>query len=493
MSLLGERFEPAQQFPASAAPSPSSRQFAGLFLIPTFFSLVQCWAAFRVILQVPAGSIEDGIGYVTHSRLFVQPPVLPLRQYFAYAREYGLYPLFLRLFDLGDVHEHWAEASTHPQIVPVYAAQALLLAFCTALFLSLAYRLIPGPPVKRAVLAALMGALLLSPFVVVWPSHVLTEAVTLAVLLMLVAACLAYDAERRYALILIGLVACLLVGVRDPMIFFVWIFALLLGVNAVCAWVRPRRLYFAAGLLLLIVAASVGYSRATVLGGRYLQTFANVIQLRILPDPQLQLYFGRRGLPLTPAVLNRAGQSAWADNNLFLPDQSADPEIVAYRDWIAREGIRTYGVFLLTHPGYLVRSLVASPNLGDEGCGADYHFSLIDLFSVPMNLYRVDATPYPPWLRNLLLVPLGWFIPLLYVVVVAVRYVRRTWRRVRAPAVEVVALASAASIFVSYHTDACDLWRHALPFILLIYLSLIVRVPEIAAAWSAARLSARPA
>jgi hypothetical protein len=493
MSLSGERLEPGQQFPASAAPSPSWRHFAGLFLIPILFSLLQCWAAFRVILQVPAGSIADGIGYVTQSRLFVQPPVLPLRQYASYVVEYGLYPLFLRLFDFSDVHANWSSASTHPQILPVYAAQALVLAFSTALFLSLAYQLIPGRPLKRAVLAALVGALLLSPFVVVWPSHVLTETVTIAALLLFVLACLAYDAERPFAIILIGLAALLLVALRDPMIFFVWIFALLLAVNVVPAWARSRRLAAVAGLLVLVLAAGLGYARASVLGGKYLQTFVNIIQFRILPDPQMQLYFGRRGLPLTPQVLNRAGRTAWVDNSLFEPDSRADPEIVAYRDWIAREGIKRYAVFLLTHPGYVARSLVANPNLGDEGCGADYHFSLIDLFSVPMNGYRLDATPYPPWLRTLLLVPLGWFIPLLYLAVVAVRYVRQTLRRERASAMEVVALASGASIFVSYHTDACDLWRHAVPFIMLIYLSLIVRVPEIAASWSAAPRQPRPA
>lgn len=468
---------------------------AGLFLIPVFFSLVQFWAAFRVILAVPTGSIQDGIGYVTQSRLFVQPPVLPLSQYLNFLREYGLYPLFLRLFDLGDVHENWTAASTHPQILPVYAAQALLLALCSALFLSLAYQLIPGRPLKRATLALLLGCLLLSPLVVVWPSQVLTEALTLAALLLFATACLAYDADRPSGLVFIALGACLLVALRDPMIFFVWIFAVLLAANGLSAWARTptRKVAVVAGVLVLILAAGLGYARASVLSGKYLQTFVNIIQFRILPDPQMQLYFARRGLPLTPAVLNRAGKPAWIDNNLFLPDAHADPEIVAYRDWIAHEGLKTYAIFLLTHPVYVARSLVANPNLGEEGCGADYHFSLIDLFSVPMSGYRLDLTPYPPWLRNLLLAPLGWLIPLLYLAVLAVRYVRQTVRRTPAAAMEVVALASGASIFVSYHTDACDLWRHTVSFILLIYLSLIVRLPEIAASWSAAPRPPRPA
>jgi hypothetical protein len=471
--------------PARPAAMPSS-QFAGLFLIPVFFSLVQCWAAFRVIVAVPPESIRDGIAFISQSRLFVQPPVLPLRDYVRFLVEYGLYPLFLRLFDLGDVHANWAAASTHPQVMPVYAAQALLLAFCSALFLALAYQLIPGRPLKRAVIAALLGLLLVSPFVAVWPSYVLTEAVTLSVLLMFVAACLAYDAKRPLGIVFVALGACLLVAARDPMIFFVWIFAVLLAVNALSAWPARRRAALIAGLLLLLLATGLGYARASVLGGKYLQTLVNIIQFRILPDPQMQLYFARRGLPLTPAVLNRAGQTAWVDNDLFLPDAKADPEIVAYRDWIAGEGVKTYAVFLLTHPGYLARSLVANPNLGDEGCGADYHFSLIDLFSVPMSGYHLGTTPYPSWLRNLLLVPLGWFIPAVFLAVVAVRYVRQTVRRTRACATEVVALASGASIFVSYHTDACDLWRHAIPFVLLIYFALIVRVPEIAASWAAA-------
>jgi hypothetical protein len=55
----------------------------------------------------------------------------------------------------------------------------------------------------------------------------------------------------------------------------------------------------------------------------------------------------------------------------------------------------------------------------------------------------------------------------------------RHFARQRGSALEVVAIAAGASIFVSYHTDACDLWRHTIPFALLIYFSMIVRVVEI--------------
>jgi hypothetical protein len=44
---------------------------------------------------------------------------------------------------------------------------------------------------------------------------------------------------------------------------------------------------------------------------------------------------------------------------------------------------------------------------------------------------------------------------------------------------ELVAVAAGAAAFVSYHTDAWDLWRHTAPFALLIYLSMIVRSVEI--------------
>lgn len=466
------REETATTTPASQ--DPRYRDMPGLFLVPVLVALVQSWASFRIIQQVTAGSITDGILYVSQARWF-QASHLPKKIYYFF--EFGLYPGFLSWFDFVGLSD-WSTSTTNSKILLVYTDQSLLLSASTALFLFLSFLLIPGNVFKRTIVSALLGLLLLSPLFVVWPATVLAESVTLPAVLVFVCACLASDAQARFSLPLLGIACCLLVFTRDPMIYFVWLFIGLLVLNILLTN-RTRRFVTIAGMGILIVAVGFGCARTVLFtgSGKYMQTLANIVQIRMLPDPERRKYFADRGLPLSPTVLDRSGHQAWVDNAFFEPDDKVSPDFLAYRNWLIANGNRTYATFLLTHPGYLLRSIFHSPNLGNFG--GDFPFSIADVFSIPFGGYGGVTAPYPPRLRDFLLAPLGWFIPFAYFAIAAFRYIRRTMQRQQASSVEMVAIAAGAAIFVSYHTDAWDLWRHTLPFVVLVYLSLIVRFPEI--------------
>src|SRR5262249_62123042 len=64
----------------------------GLFLLPTFFALLQGWASQRtgVAWNVTARLLSDGRLYLTQALQLQDEPVTPLR-----ILEFGLYPLFL--------------------------------------------------------------------------------------------------------------------------------------------------------------------------------------------------------------------------------------------------------------------------------------------------------------------------------------------------------------------------------------------------------------
>ena len=66
--------------------------------------------------------------------------------------------------------------------------------------------------------------------------------------------------------------------------------------------------------------------------------------------------------------MERSGKPAWVDNDWFEPDSALSdrPEFIAYRNWVATKGTRTYLTFLLAHPWYLLRSIVYNPNVPDE-------------------------------------------------------------------------------------------------------------------------------
>jgi hypothetical protein len=449
----------------------------GLFVIPAFFSLLQLGASLRIIAQVPPYRLTDGILYIQQSWMLQTVGV----HWIIRTLRYGLYPTFLAPLDIPGLD--WATSGADPHIIIVYVLQAVLLAGATALFLRSAFRFLGGIFWIRAVASTLLGVSLLSALVIVWPPQVLMESITLTVLLLFAAACIIHDARQDWALAMIGLSACLLIWVRDPIIFFVWMFVFLLGLNIVLRR-TTRTLAISAGLAALLFAVALGGLRTTLVAptGKYVQPLVNIIQLRILPDPDYRAFFVAHGLALSPTVVDRSGKVAQQDNLLFMSDAEVPPDFVTYRNWVMTDGFRTYARFLLTHPGYLLRSVFVSPNLGPSAeYAADVFFSMADLFSVPRAAgYWIELTPYSKGLRNVLLAPLGWPVSFLYLVVIIVRYGRQTIRRDHASAIEVAAIVAYVSIFISYHTDGLDLWRHTAPLVLLIYLSFVATAADIA-------------
>lgn len=458
-------------------------QVAGFFLVLTFLALLQCWAVHRIGLQLEGEPLADGRNYIAQARVLQYGPVTLLQ-----ILEFGLYPAFLSNFDLE--FDDWSfVASTDPKLLVVYATQSLILSVTSALFLFCAFIFISGNLIKRIIISFLLGGILLSPLVVWWPNTAMTEAVTLPATLLFTCACLAGDARRRWSPILIAIACCLLILVRDTMFLFVLPFAVLLLANNLFADRNPTTRPVMIGALLMLLAVGLATARASLvqldpqmaekdnLVDRA-QSLVNIIQFRILPDPEYRKFFVERELPISSEVMALSGKPAWDNNWLFTPDSelSDRPDLIAYRRWIVTKGIRTYLTFLLTHPGYVMRSIVQSPNMAGE-FGSEFRFSIADLLSIPYP--GGDVVPYPKWLTDLLLAPFGWLIPSLYLIVAAIRYIWQTATRRQVSRLDIAAIAAGGAIFATYHADAWDLWRHTVPFMLLIYISLITRTADI--------------
>jgi hypothetical protein len=94
-----------------------------------------------------------------------------------------------------------------------------------------------------------------------------------------------------------------------------------------------RRRGMAIGLAAVIVAGS--YSITAQLGtDRGATSFHNDVGLRWLPDARMSAFMEARGMPVTPALLERTGRDAWADGEAFL----RSPELRAYREWADGRG-----------------------------------------------------------------------------------------------------------------------------------------------------------
>jgi hypothetical protein len=450
----------------------------GLPLILTVFVFLQGWAIHRIVMVLVARPLADGKLYLTQALHLQNEPFTILR-----FLEFGLYPLFLSQFDVG--MRDWLSDGNDPKFLPVYYTQSLILCAASAVFLFCAFIYISGRLFTRIVVSMLLGCILLSPLVIVWPINILTEALALPTILLVACACLADDSGRHWSPIFIAIVCSLLVLVRDAMMIFVCIFGALLLANSLFVkinWTAARMI----GMVLVLVAIGLGVAKASLVtsGGskNVSQLLANIIQFRILPDPERRQFFVERGLPISSTVMERSGKPAWVNDDWYAPDSVLSAEFVAYRRWIEAKGIRTYLIFLLAHPRYLLRSIVYNPTLPDEHYRVmqDVQFSITDLFSRPFTGgYQTFFTPYPKWLRNFLLAPFGWFFPSLYLVLVAIRYIYQTASQQRASSLDVAAIAAAGAVFVNYHVDAWGIWPHTVPFVLLIYIALITGTAKV--------------
>ena len=102
------------------------------------------------------------------------------------------------------------------------------------------------------------------------------------------------------------------------MIILVWMFGLLLLVNILFSKRSTRPLMIGAFLMLLVlglatVRASLFLVRPSEQARRAQpppESFANILQFRILPDPQYRNFFVLRGLPISSNVMKKLGKPA---------------------------------------------------------------------------------------------------------------------------------------------------------------------------------------
>jgi hypothetical protein len=148
---------------------PSWPTEVGLLCVATFFALLQSWAIHSIIIQFPARPFLDSQLYITQALKLQNEPITLVKLV-----EFGLYPLFLAQFNLGSLD--WVNGANDPRLQVVYYTQSLMLCAASAVFLLSALILIPGKLFRRIILSVLLGCVLLSPLIIVWPAFILTDA-----------------------------------------------------------------------------------------------------------------------------------------------------------------------------------------------------------------------------------------------------------------------------------------------------------------------------
>lgn len=113
-----------------------------------------------------------------------------------------------------------------------------------------------------------------------------------------------------------------------------------------------RRRGLAIALTGIIVAGGFSVT-AQMVSNRGETSLHNNVALRYLTDPEMSGWMEARGMPVGPALLERAGADAWADGEAML----RSPELAEYRDWADGRGkVAVAASFVVKADWYLARA-----------------------------------------------------------------------------------------------------------------------------------------
>lgn len=330
----------------------------------------------------------------------------------------------------------------------IVAAQRLLYSLAAGGGIVLLSALGGGAPTVRRRLAHALGGALLLPlalawYVAGWTGVLLSEATVLALIWLAAGGVAAFLAGgRRLALGVALAAAALLLAARDSAGLLVLpLFALAAAAalfTADCRRARALALALSALLPLFLLAQGT-----VARGQRALLPIANVLLVRVAPDPEALAWWVERGLPWSDRLEPFRGRFAFErDLELF-----RDPAHAHFLEFVERGGRGLLLRFLLGHPGFVAR---------ETWRGA------ADLFGTELATY---VGPSPRTLAPLdrVVRALGAPGAALVLVLFAVALARR---RPLAPAdlaPFVLALAFLCHGLAAYHADAAEPERHCFP------------------------------
>lgn len=175
--------------------------------------------------------------------------------------------------------------------------------------------------------------------VILWDSLLLGDSMAVSFLALFIAAGLWLSAKWEiYRFVLLAVTAVLLAFVRDT-----YAYLLLMGGAGllVLLFFTPRWKHIAAvsGLFLALFLA---VNTLSTLGMRWYMPFMMTMGLRILPNPEYVAYFAARGMPVTDALMERAGKPIQADDIAMY----YDPDLEGFRQWVRAHGHREFIRFL---------------------------------------------------------------------------------------------------------------------------------------------------
>ena len=248
---------------------------------------------------------------------------------------------------------------------------------------------------REVVMAWAVLAFATAPLVVQWDWSALSESPSLSVLALL-CACGIWLVQRFTWIRLgaLGVATLAYVGLRDADIWTMMLLGLVvLGVGVYQmargaavgpgtmaemlrdGWHRTRRWVLVGAVL---VAASSLAGAGAYASHRNVINIEEALYVRVFPFPDRVAWFSAHGMPDASQIdaQARTTPSATETDAQVVSIDFADPKWAALQDWFSKDGMTTYALFLLTHPGYDVAAPFDTPPLTYNNASGQLSFYL---------------------------------------------------------------------------------------------------------------------
>lgn len=350
-----------------------------------------------------------------------------------------VFPLVLKLFNNDEEAVAWAQG-----VFSIISWSILALAVGYSLQVAF----------LRLIAFGLVLLFSLYRYVLAWDSVLLTESVSLSLMALFLASWLwLMKGWGWHKAILLGLVTLFWTFARDTNAWVILMVALFLVLLIALRQIDKRYLALSAAFLVMFILSNLSAD----LGDRWVFPFQNILGRRVLPDGGAVDYFANCGMPVSPALLERAGGYANSADRAFYDD----PALEEYRLWLHESGKTCYVKWLLSDPLQSIRRPLAEFN------------ALVSLRDIQPFLFSRSFSPILPGRLEAVLFPrrqlLLFFALLLATVLMAV--LMKAWMQNKSWWIVIgMNLLIFPHYFITWHGDVMGIYRHVLGVSIQFYL-----------------------
>ena len=310
------------------------------------------------------------------------------------------------------------------------------------------------PPFLQIAAFVWMLGLSLDRHISGWDFVMMSESLSLSLFAIFIGVNLwLLEGWRTYKVVLILATGFLLAFTRDTNAWLLLIFSVLLTIPILFKLIGSKNLVIITGLSAIFLVSTINAN----MGYRWIFPLGNVIGQRILPYGSSFRYFEDCGMPVSPRLINLAGQFANAQERALFED----PELESFRHWMMDKGRSCYMHWLVSQPVNSIREVFVNFDKLISFSSVDGYFSRAFDPLMPVALGKLF---YPEcfslwiWILTTLAALTGFWL--------------QYWKDNRLWAGFIfINLSILPHLFISWHGDAMAPARHALAVGVQIYVS----------------------